>query len=536
LAHNPACLSSPTANLVEWHLGVPLAKPAPVASVPAAPFLAIPELEEPVPLASLLLPDLRVFSTVAQGVHAVQLPTGLSEDITRERLRDLYPRCEPLEPLEEIPAFDALAIIEEEAPPPEEEPTHLEELIMLPLPSMDAQPSGDGLARQLLACAEAAPGRSESSSRENANQDPHQHAVLLLRAIGAPFAAMPAEPAPPGGFSGLDALMLDDDDEELVSNGAMRRDSTAVFELESPVLTDGAGESDIVRTALRSRLAELRGMQADSPPPPQLQPVDVASTVPGGDDARLLRAGLRPLVGRLTCIFANLAAFRQFDPAQPTASRFVDEDLNRVWDREVLDGPRVSAELTRARTLRPLIDTVDILLDLHSMLWPSDPLMLCGTTAKGRALATRIGVPGLIIADSGHGTGRRLMDYGPFADPEAPAIANLIEAGQHWQASTVATTEAAVRALLHETGLMPVPGHITVRSRAAEVTHTVSATTSGFAFVRQFRGGEIIPERNTLIAVDGTAEIRTPYDDCLLVMPSLRPSRGHTAVRLGRVV
>jgi predicted deacylase len=251
---------------------------------------------------------------------------------------------------------------------------------------------------------------------------------------------------------------------------------------------------------------------------------------------RLLRAGLRPLVGRLTCIFANLAAFRQFDPAQPTASRFVDEDLNRVWDREVLDGPRVSAELTRARTLRPLIDTVDILLDLHSMLWPSDPLMLCGTTAKGRALATRIGVPGLIIADSGHGTGRRLMDYGPFADPEAPAIANLIEAGQHWQASTVATTEAAVRALLHETGLMPVPGHITVPSRAAEVTHTVSATTSGFAFVRQFRGGEVIPERNTLIAVDGTAEIRTPYDDCLLVMPSLRPSRGHTAVRLGRVV
>ena len=39
-----------------------------------------------------------------------------------------------------------------------------------------------------------------------------------------------------------------------------------------------------------------------------------------------------------------------------------------------------------------------------------------------------------------------------------------------------------------------------------------------------------------LIALDGETEIRTPYDNCLLVMPSLRPSRGHTAVRLARFV
>ena len=46
----------------------------------------------------------------------------------------------------------------------------------------------------------------------------------------------------------------------------------------------------------------------------------------------------------------------------------------------------------------------------------------------------------------------------------------------------------------------------------------------------------MIPRRNTLIALDGPTEVRTPHDDCLLVMPSLRPSRGHTAVRLGRFV
>ena len=68
----------------------------------------------------------------------------------------------------------------------------------------------------------------------------------------------------------------------------------------------------------------------------------------------------------------------------------------------------------------------------------------------------------------------------------------------------------------------------------ATVTTAVTAMTSNFAFVQTFRGGDIIPRRDTLIAMDGETEIRTPHDDCLLVMPSLRPSRGHTAVRLGR--
>ena len=68
----------------------------------------------------------------------------------------------------------------------------------------------------------------------------------------------------------------------------------------------------------------------------------------------------------------------------------------------------------------------------------------------------------------------------------------------------------------------------------ATVTEVVTARTSQFAFTQPYRGGEVLAQRDTLIAVDGTTEIRTPHDDCMLVMPSLRPSRGHTAVRLAR--
>ena len=251
--------------------------------------------------------------------------------------------------------------------------------------------------------------------------------------------------------------------------------------------------------------------------------------------ARWLREGLRPLRGRLTLVFANLDAFARFDPTDPTLSRFVDEDLNRVWDERVLLGPRRSSELARARALRPLMDGVDVLLDLHSMLWPSDPLILAGDTPDARALGLRLGVPGLVVADQGHSTGRRLIDCAAFARPGRAAL--LVEGGQHWQPATFEVLEASATALLRHTGLLPAStSPATPPGRLAEVTRTVTATTHGFAFVQDFHGGQVIPARNTLLALDGEQEIRTPHDNCLLVMPTPRALRGHTAVRLARLV
>lgn len=251
--------------------------------------------------------------------------------------------------------------------------------------------------------------------------------------------------------------------------------------------------------------------------------------------ADLLRQGTRPLRGRLTIGFANLAAFDRFDPEQPTASRFVDEDLNRLWDESVLDGPRKGLELTRARRMRRIVDSADLLLDLHSMLWPSDPLLLCGPSAKGRALAEAIGTPGLVVADDGHVSGRRLIDYGRFAAPGGAHTAVLVEAGQHWMSDTVTQAHASVTATLRHCGMLASPPPPRAAdARFARVTCVVTAATASFAFVRPWRGGEVVPARGTLLAMDGDTEIRTPHDDCLLVMPSLRTGRGHTAVRLAR--
>ena len=45
----------------------------------------------------------------------------------------------------------------------------------------------------------------------------------------------------------------------------------------------------------------------------------------------LLRSGLRPRKGKLTLAFANVDAYARFDADKPDASRFVDQDFNRVW-------------------------------------------------------------------------------------------------------------------------------------------------------------------------------------------------------------
>lgn len=256
----------------------------------------------------------------------------------------------------------------------------------------------------------------------------------------------------------------------------------------------------------------------------------------------LFRSGVRPLIGKLTLGFLNVGAFLTFDPGNPEASRFIDEDFNRVWDEGVLDGSRNSAELRRAREIRPIIDEIDYLLDLHSMQHPTAPLMLCGPTKKGQNLAREIGYPAHVMSDKGHAAGRRLRDYGPFADGGSPKNALLIECGQHWDpVSFDVAKEATMRFLTHfgtisaEFAAQQVDTASLPPQTVVEVTDAVTIATEDFRFAADYIGMEVIERAETTIAWDGEQPITTPYDRCVLIMPSRRLIPGQTAVRLGRI-
>lgn len=256
----------------------------------------------------------------------------------------------------------------------------------------------------------------------------------------------------------------------------------------------------------------------------------------------LLRTGVRPLLGRLTLAFVNVAAYLRFDPAHPSASRFVDEDFNRLWAKDVLDGARDSSELRRARTLRPLLDGVDLLLDIHSMQQRSVPLMMCGPVLKGRELALALGAPAHVVADAGHAAGKRMRDYAAFIDPATARNALLVECGQHWERSSVEVArDVAVRFLAH-LGMVDrdfAAEHTrptAAPQQVVEVTGPVTVRTDEFRFVENYSGLEVIAQAGTVIGYDGEQEVRTPYDRCVLIMPSLRRRKGDSAVRLGRFV
>ena len=257
----------------------------------------------------------------------------------------------------------------------------------------------------------------------------------------------------------------------------------------------------------------------------------------------LLRRGLQPARGTLTLAFCNVAAFARFDPAQPGASRFVDEDFNRVWSPEVLDGPRRSTELARARQLRPVVEAADFLLDIHSMQHATAPLMLCGPLEKGRAWSRRIGFPELVVSDQGHAAGRRMRDHGGFGDKASAKNALLVECGQHWEKASADVAVETLMRVLVDLGTLTradaapfLPRAPRPPARIVEVTEAVTIRTDRFAFAQPFRGLEVLPEAGTLIGHDGDQPVRTPYADCVLIMPSQRLTKGQTAVRLGRFI
>ena len=253
-----------------------------------------------------------------------------------------------------------------------------------------------------------------------------------------------------------------------------------------------------------------------------------------------------PGQGKLILAFANVEAYARFDFEDPDRSRYVDEDYNRVWSDEALLGERDSVELRRARVLRPFVDSADFLLDLHSMREPCRPIMVCGSADRGggksAAFARRIGVPGDLLIDTGHPAGLRMIERGGFGDPASPRTAVLIECGQHWEKSSVDVAIDTLIRFLAATGAVIASickSHTRLDPPAVQklvrVTEAVVVKSMDFSFPYLFKGLEVIPRAGTVVATDRETTWRTPYDDCVMVMPSLAHKKpGNTVLRLGR--
>jgi hypothetical protein len=261
----------------------------------------------------------------------------------------------------------------------------------------------------------------------------------------------------------------------------------------------------------------------------------------------LLEAGVRPRQGSLTLAFCNLDAFDRFDPAAFDASRFIEEDLNRQWSAERI-ADAGTLERRRAGELLPFVRQADWLLDLHSMHEPGEPLLLVGTQARNLELARRLRAPGYVVIDEGHQDGTRMRDCGRFGQPDEEAGGTrslLVECGFHGDiASRDVAQDLSARFLLEARSVDAatladaLPGWRrpdAPRQRVLRVTGGVAARSSGFRFLGAYGGLQVIQKAGTPIGDNDGDIVTTPYDDCVLVMPSLRQVRaGVTVVRFAR--
>ena len=171
--------------------------------------------------------------------------------------------------------------------------------------------------------------------------------------------------------------------------------------------------------------------------------------------------------------------------------------------------------------------------------------MLAGPLDKGRRLAAGVAAPVHVVCDAGHAAGRRMRDYAAFGDPDSARNALLVECGAALVSRHGARppsrsrygswpARAPWRAEWIEARLPRTAAHRPVSATGHRSDRPVTIETDRFRFAKDYRGMEVIPEQGAVIGWDGDREIRTPYPDCVLIMPSRSPCRGESAVRFGR--
>lgn len=267
--------------------------------------------------------------------------------------------------------------------------------------------------------------------------------------------------------------------------------------------------------------------------------VGIVALVHGGEAAgahalvRLLDLRIRPVRGSLTLLFANPEAASRHDPRAPHRARFLDRDLNRLWDPGAPAGE--GAEAGRRRELLALVASMDVVLDIHTAGLDTPPLLFCGPGAQGIELGRHMVSAELLVHDPPRADGMRLVDFVRARG----GIGLLLEAGRHDDPKSADVALACALELLtalamldaDTAALLPGPRRAPA---ILEVSHEVCVEEGPFVPAAGIRHLVPVARAGTLVARDGTRPVRAPYDGCIPILPARDPPRGTVALRLAR--
>lgn len=214
---------------------------------------------------------------------------------------------------------------------------------------------------------------------------------------------------------------------------------------------------------------------------------------------REAEAGQLPLAGgTLVLIHGNPAATE-------AGVRFLGEDLNRILDYGFIETLRRQAwtpEHHRAVALRPVLEELDALLDLHSATEETPPFAIANDVAEAYALASRLGMAHVTRAWSDVS---ERVTIGVLQRRGRPGLS--VECGRHGTDDAVVEGMRLARGYLVATGVVHGELPPAVDTVVLEVREVLKKPSAEFRFASPLRGLEELPAGH-LIGSDGTIQVR----------------------------
>ncbi len=298
----------------------------------------------------------------------------------------------------------------------------------------------------------------------------------------------------------------------------------------------GSGRS--IGVSSMHALSHIEGVHAVSSDPALPRPfVGIVGALHGNEPCGLavlealqdpehpIRQGLR--FGTLVLIHGNPDATRA---GQRHTTGGVD--LNRVFDFSFVHTvPRHAwaVEHHRALALRPVVESLDAVLDLHSATLPTDPFAIA--RAPFVPLARQLGCRHVTYGWERPEILSTHMLCSVVSARNRPAIA--VECGQHDDPGSVARAFDVTARFLAALGLLPPmesrPGE---PAQVVEVVHRVAKPGADFRFVRVFRGFDRVSRGETIGRGGGVDLVAS--DDFVVMLPNDTVAVGQDVLYLGR--
>lgn len=240
----------------------------------------------------------------------------------------------------------------------------------------------------------------------------------------------------------------------------------------------------------------------------------------GGDALRRLHRELTE--GALALDAGTLFLVLGNPEARDAARRHSQQgtDLNRLFDyRFESELPRTlwTPEHHRALVLRPLLESVDALLDLHSTSAPTPPFAIASRVPASEPFAAALDLAYVTLGWDGPGLlGDRVL-LAPLTLRGLPAVA--VECGQHDEPTAAEVAYRCARMAIAHFGLAAPPWpRSTSTPQRLHVRAAIKRPSESFRFVRPLRGMEQVAAGEVLGR--GDHAVFAVANDCTVIMPN----------------